>query len=92
MKDMFQPRSEPAKSIYEAFQVEAAMRDGRSLNEWQLAERNAVQREATTQAQKLGLNVPTMEQVERAERQAFGSIDYGSKWALSLANIMRQPC
>ncbi|MBX8557094.1 hypothetical protein K5D56_21755 [Pseudomonas cichorii] len=90
MKDIFQPRSEPAKSIYEAFQVEAAMRDGRSLDEWQFAERNAVQREATIQAHKLGLHVPTMEQVERAELQAFGSIDYGSKWALGVANVMRQ--
>jgi len=90
MKDIFQPRSEPAKSIYEAFQIEAAMRNDRSLDEWQLAERNAVQREAAMQAHKLGLRVPTMEQVERAERYAFGSIDYGCKWALGVVNAMRQ--
>lgn len=91
MKDVFQPRTEPAKSIYEAFQTEAAIRGGRSTEEWQLAERNAVHREATLQAQKLGLVAPTMAEVERAERHALGSIDYGSKWASSLASGMRMP-
>lgn len=91
MPDIFQPRTEPAKSIYEAFQVEAALRGGRRLDEWQAAERNAVHREAAIQAQKLGLPAPTMAEVEQAERYAFGSIDYGSKWATGLANAMRKP-
>ncbi|MBM5458738.1 hypothetical protein H8F21_14315 [Pseudomonas sp. P66] len=90
MSDIFQPRTEPAKSIYGAFQAEAAMRAERSLDEWQAAERNAVHREAGIQAQKMGLRVPTMSEVERAERHAFGSIDYGSKWAHALAVAMRQ--
>ncbi|KPG82227.1 hypothetical protein [Pseudomonas sp. RIT-PI-o] len=89
MKDIFQPQSEPAKSIYEAFQLEASMRDGRSLDEWQAAERTAVHREAAIQARKLGLHVLTMEQVEQAERHAFGSIDYGSKWASAVVSAMR---
>lgn len=90
MKDIFQPRAEPAKSIYEAFQLEAAERNGRSLEKWQTAERNVVHREAVIQAQKLGLRVPTMEDVEQAERHAFGSIDYGSKWVSGVVLAMRK--
>lgn len=65
------------------------MRNGRSLDEWQAAERVAVHREAELQAHKLALNVPTMEQVEQAERHAFGSIDYGAKWASAIVSAMR---
>lgn len=88
MKDIFQPRSEPAKSIYEAFQLEASMRDGRSIDEWQAAERTAVHREAVIQANRLGLQVPTMELVEQAERHAFGSADYAAKWASVVVRAM----
>lgn len=91
MTDVFQPRSEPAKSIYEAFQAEASMRDGRSIDEWQDAERNVVLLEAGIQARKLGLREPTLEEVMLAERYAMGSIDYGSKWPSSLASAMRAP-
>lgn len=42
MPDIFQPKSEPARSIYEAFQLEAAKRNERGMDEWQSAELNAV--------------------------------------------------
>lgn len=90
MRDVFQPREEPARSIYNAFQEEAAKRSGRALEEWLEAERNAVFNEAVRQAQKLvGLSPPTMEDVINAERYASGSVDYGSKWAYGVVMAMR---
>lgn len=61
-----------------------------SVEELQVAELNAVHRVATVQAQILGLNEPTLEQVENAERDASGSIDYGLKWALGVVSAMKE--
>ncbi|WP_426172629.1 hypothetical protein [Pseudoduganella sp. R-34] len=88
MRDIFEPRFEPAKSIYLAFQGEAAKRKGRKVEEWVKAEREAVFRECTQQAQMRGLHSPTMDEVTAAERYAMGSIDYGAKWAYQLARVM----
>ena len=90
MRDIFEPRHEPARSIYLAFQSEAANRKGRSTDEWLSAERDAVFREAVHQAQKLGMRVPTMDEVVRAENYASGSADYGAKWAYCLVEAMRK--
>ena len=90
MRDIFQPKHEPARSIYEAFQIEATKRKGRAVEEWIAAERDAVFREAAHQAQKLGLRVPTMDEVVRAERYASGSVDYGSKWAYGVSESMNK--
>jgi len=90
MRDIFQPRHEPAKSIYDAFQTEAAKRQGRSVEEWQAAERDAVYREAVHQAQKLGLRVPSIDDVVSAERYASGSVDYGAKWAYGVTEVIRK--
>ncbi len=89
MRDIFQPRNEPAKSIYEAFQSEATKRKGRSIDEWMSAEREVVLREAAIQAARLGLRVPTMDDVVRAERSASGSVDYGAKWAYGITDVMK---
>ena len=90
MQDIFEPRHEPARSIYHAFQAEATKRKGRSIDQWQAAECDAVFREATHQAQKLGLRVPTMDEVVSAERYAAGSIDYGAKWSYCVVEEMRK--
>jgi len=90
MQDIFKPRHEPARSIYEAFQNEASKRKGRSVDEWVKAERDAVFREAAHQAQKLGMRVPTMEDVAAAERYAMGSADYGAKWTYRVVDAMRK--
>lgn len=90
MHDVFQPRQEPARSIYDAFQDEATKRKGRSVVEWLAAERDRVFREAARQAQKLGLRAPTMGEVISAERYASGSADYGAKWAYCVAEVMRK--
>jgi hypothetical protein len=44
MHDIFEPRREPARSIYLAFQAEATKRKGRSVDEWLSAEREVVYR------------------------------------------------
>lgn len=90
MRDIFQPKHEPARSIYSAFQNEAKKRKGRSVEEWLTAERGAVLREATTQAIQMGLRAPTMYEVVRAERYATGLIDYGAKWAYGVVEAMRK--
>lgn len=90
MQDMFEPRHEPARSLYHAFQSEATKRKERSIDEWLAAEREAVFREATHQAQRLGLRVPTMEEIVSAERYAAGSVDYGAKWAYGVVEAMRK--
>ncbi|WDD90274.1 hypothetical protein Bsp3421_000097 (plasmid) [Burkholderia sp. FERM BP-3421] len=91
MQDIFEPRREPARSIYHAFQAEATKRKGRSVDEWLAAERDAVFREAALQAQRLGLRVPTMDDVVSGERYAVGSVDYGAKWAYCVVEAMRKP-
>jgi hypothetical protein len=89
MKDVFEPRNEPAKSIYLAFQNEAKKRKGRSPGEWIQAEREAVYAECQKQADLLSLKRPSMAEVEAAERYAMGSIDYGAKWAYQLVRVMK---
>ena len=88
MHDIFQPRHEPARSIYCAFQAEARLRKGRSVDEWMAAEREAVMRESEVQAARMGLRVPMMDDIVRAERYASGSFDYGANWAYGVARIM----
>lgn len=87
--DPFRPHSEPAMSLYDAFQAEARKRKGRSVEEWIKAEREAVWRAARDQAEMLGLRCPLMSEVEAAERYAMGSVDYGSKWAHGVARVMK---
>jgi hypothetical protein len=91
MRDIFEPKHEPAKSIYAAFQAEAAKRKGRSVDEWIKAERSAVFLECVHQAQLLGLHTPTLDEVAAAERYAVGSIDYGAKWVNQLVHVMTAP-
>jgi len=90
MRDIFEPRQEPARSIYKAFQAEAEKRNERTLDEWMEAEKDAVHREAVFQAQRLGMQAPSMQQVADAERYARGSVDYGSKWAYGVVEPMRE--
>ncbi|WP_228757801.1 hypothetical protein [Pseudomonas aeruginosa] len=90
MRDVFQPTTEPARSIYAAFQAEAEKREHRSVEEWMSAEVDAVHREAVHQARTHGLRVPSKEEIERAESYAMGHADYGAKWAYSVVDAMRR--
>ena len=85
MKDIFRPPKGPARTLYDAFQEEAAHREGRSVAEWILAERQAVWTAARDYAQQHGLRVPAMDEVKQAENCASGHIDYGAKWAYAVA-------
>lgn len=88
MYDPFEPRHEPARNLYLAFQDEATKRKGRSGEEWVLAERTRVFEEAQRQAALRGWRAPTLEDVAKAERSAMGHVDYGAKWALRLVELM----
>lgn len=91
MHDVFRPRMEPHRSIYDAFQAEAAKRKGRSFEEWSSAEISAVYRAALAAScdTKFKLKQPTMDMVRAAEIYARGSADYGLKWACELVRKMR---
>lgn len=91
MDDIFRPRSEPALTLYKAFQAEAKFRGGRSFEQWNKAEIGAVWRAARDYAQAHDLRVPTIAQVEECERYASGSVDYGAKWAYQIARILTAP-
>jgi hypothetical protein len=89
-EDIFRPLHDPARSIYDAFQAEATKRKGRSVEEWQTLEREAVLNAAVYQAHILGLNIPTIADVLNAETSAMGHCDYGSKWAYGVVRAMKE--
>ena len=91
MKDFLRPRTEPARSIYDSFQKAAVMRNRRTYEQSVLEERKAVLREATKQAKILGMRTPKMYEVINADLSAMGHSDYGAKWAIGVADMMRQP-
>ena len=90
MKDVFQPHTDPARMLYDAFQDEAKKRNGRTPEQWMDAERTVVWAAARDYAQQHGLRVPLMSDVMRAEEYARGSVDYGAKWAYRVAEQMRK--
>ncbi|WDD90247.1 hypothetical protein Bsp3421_000068 (plasmid) [Burkholderia sp. FERM BP-3421] len=87
--DYFRPHQEPARSIYDALVKEATKRKSRMPNEWIVAERTAVLKEAIRQARILSIKEPSLEAVESAERQALGHSNYAAKWAIGVAAAMR---
>ena len=88
MQDVFRPVSEPSATIYDAFQLEAKNRNGKSPSEWIPAERHKVWMTAVAYAEKHGLHPPSIEEIEKMEKSAYGSADYGSKWSIKVANLM----
>ena len=91
MHDVFRPRMEPLRSIYDAFQAEASKRRERSVEVWIKAEMDAVY-QAALEASKnpaYQLQAPTMEAVRSAEIYARGSVDYGLKWVFQLVRSMQ---
>ena len=86
--DIFEPFTEPAKSIYRALVNEQSKRSNRTVTMWIASERRAVFNTAKKLASSLGLNAPTMEQVIRADNFASGHSDYTAQFVYSIANIM----
>jgi len=90
MLDFFRPHTEPARTLYDAFQAEAEKRPERTCDEWIAKERMAMWHVATSYAQRHGLHMPTLDEVTLAERLACGHVDYGAKWAIGVAEAMRK--
>lgn len=90
MHDDFRPHQIPAKMIYDAFQEEAKKRKGRTVDEWMNAERHAVLLAAEKVSKQFGFPAPTFTDVCGEETSASGHIDYGSKWAYGIINLMKR--
>ena len=88
MTDVFRPRSEPALTLYLAFQKESAKRGRRDFVTWNTAEVEAVWSAARDYSQKHGLRVVTLPEVKAAEVYASGHVDYGATWAYRVAEKM----
>ena len=86
--DIFAPHTEPAKTIYNVLTEEMKNRDGYIMEEWILNERITVWKTAIRYCFKNGLYIPTIQDVEKAEKEAYGSADYDSKWAIKLSNLI----
>ena len=78
---MFEPRTEPAKSLYDALVQEMRKRHSLPLDEWIASERAAILDCARRLAPALGLREPTMKEVLAAKTLACGHVDYASKLA-----------
>jgi len=90
MRDVFRPTQEPNQTIYDAFLAEASKRNGRPIDVWLQAERDAVLKAAQDAANNPSYKLasPSMEMVRSAENYAMGSIDYGRKWVSVLIRKM----
>lgn len=90
-RDVFRPRIEPHRSIYDAFQAEAAKRRERPVEVWIKAEMDVVYQAALKASQDPAsrLRAPTMEMVRVAEIYARASVDYGLQWVCQLVRSMQ---
>lgn len=89
-RDLFRPWHWPADAIYDAFQAEAAKRRGRTVDQWMDAERLAVWMAARDAALRINARTPTMAEVAAVEERATGHADYGAKWAIGVAEIIKR--
>lgn len=89
--DTWRPTSEPARTIYDVIRSEASKRSGRTVEQWLEAELKAVWSAARDYAQQNGLRVPTLDEIEAAERSACGHTDYGAQWAYAVARRLAHP-
>lgn len=89
MEDYFRPIHEPARLIYDVIQKESLLRKNKKVDDWIIDERESVWRAARDFAQKNGLRVLTMSEIEKAENQAVGHVDYGAKWAYGIVELLK---
>jgi hypothetical protein len=88
--DFFRPYEEPSRTIYDAFQREAKKRDDCPVESWILNERMAVFNAALEWCKTKGLKPISIDDVKYAEDKAYGSSDYGSKWAYGIADAISE--
>ena len=86
--DFLEPKTEPARSVYRALKNECSKREGRSFEERLIAEVDAVYQEACNQADRMGKKRPSKSDIQKAETMAYGSADYGAKWARAVAELI----
>jgi hypothetical protein len=72
-------------AIESAFRNEAQLRKERSVEEWRRAELEAVWGAGLDFARARGFPIVPIDEVAAVERMAAGHCDYGSKWALYVA-------
>lgn len=87
-RDVFEPRWEPARSLYKALKQEMTNRDKCKGLEWIDNERNAIFNTAMKISEGSNYRTPTLEDVVRAEISARGHTDYTAKFAYGVANFM----
>lgn len=87
---IFRPKTEPARTLYDAFQAESLNRPNRMLDVWIDLERQAVWGAAKVYAQEHDMRAPTLAEVQICEQAALGHVDYGAKWAIYVAEYMRK--
>ena len=90
VNDMFEPNTEPAKTIYNVFKEASKNRKDKDFKIWILEERMAVYNASVKWAKENNLNIPTFKDIEKAENEALGYCDYGSKWAYGISDIINK--
>ena len=88
MRDPFRPTGQPAQMIYDEILLKAKKRKGVDPDVWIVAERQNVWRIARNYAQQHGWRVPSLADIERAERNACGHTDYAAKWAYGVSECI----
>ena len=83
--DSLRPRTEPARTLYDAYEKEAERRHGRGAQKSVLAEREAVWSAAIDYANRRSLRAPSKTEVSKAEVLARGHTDYAAQWARNVA-------
>ncbi len=89
--DHLRPITEPARTLYDAFVLESEKRRGKEVEEWVENERLAVYNAALNWCLRNEYECPTIKDLIDSEDYAYGSADYGSKWAINFANKIVKP-
>ncbi len=87
---IFEPCTEPSLTLYKALEAECRLRCGRDFKTWLSAECHAMLNAAWKYADAHGLRRPTLEEVMRQEKLAYGFADYAAKWAYGVAKLMEK--
>lgn len=88
MSDLLRPQNKEVAFIYDALSYEMKFRDSRDFEVWVKKERIAVFNAVNKLAEKLGVNLLTIDEVKRAENCAMGHSDYTRKFANGSYDIL----
>jgi len=85
---MFRPHFEPARTLYDALVAEQEYRSVCESDEWIENERNAIHQAAIKWAEQNGVKPPSVEDLFRIETTSSGHVDYTSKYAYGVAELL----